>query len=1150
MALKPLNSVAGFSVGETPSNIILANGDVTTTNITTTGVANLNAIGNVKVTGGTIGQVIQTDGAGNLSFVTISTSSLSNGTSNVQVLNSGNITFSSAGTANQMVITSTGVNVAGTLNAVGNANVGNLGTGGLIVATGNVTGGNLTTGGIVSATGNVTGGNLTTGGVLSVTGNANVGNLGTAGLIVATGNVTGGNLTTAGIVSATGNLTTAAQLVSSVAVGTAPIVVTSTTLVPNLYTARANVADNINVTAPGTGTGYIVFANATTGNVAEWTSAGISSNLANNSITATTFVGDLSATTATITTGNITTINSGLMQNGNSNVTIAANGNVSISATGSPFELVVTSTGVNVAGTLNATGNANVGNLGTAGLVVATGNVTGGNLTTGGVLSVTGNANVGNLGTAGLVVATGNVTGGNLTTGGVLSVTGNANVGNLGTGGLITATGNITGGNLVTSGVLNVTGTGVSSIAGNLDMTSNTIINLATPTNASDAATKQYVDDVAQGLNIHDAVAAATPTTLATITGGTITYNNGTAGVGANLTTTGSFNLIDGVNVQTAGTRILVKSEANLVHNGIYTWSNATVITRATDYNSVPEVEAGDFVFCTAGTLYDNTGWVQVSSPAAIGGASDFIEFTQFSGAGTYTAGTGLTLTGSQFSITNTAVTAASYGNGDRVATFTVNGQGQLTAASNTVIAANAANLTGTTLGATIVTSSLTTVGTLGSLNVTGNANTGNLGTTTAIITTGNITTINSGLMQNGNSNVTITANGNVTLNAVGGARVIATATGANVTGTLGVSGNANVGNLGTTGAISTGTLAVTGTSNLNAIGNITITGGTSGQVIQTNGSGGLSFVTISTSSISNGNSNVSIPAANGNVNISAVGNANIVVVTGTGVNVAGYMNLGSGVLTTTGNANVGNLGTGGLIVATGNVTGGNLTTGGALSVTGNANVGNLGTAGLIVATGNVTGGNLVTGGALSVTGNANTGNLGTGTAIITTGNITTINSGLLQNGNSNITITANGNVAITAAGGTTELVITSTGANIAGYANVTGNLTVGNTQVLSATVTTTAITANQTIANLSVTGVTGVEFLVKGTDATGAKYSVATVQAVTNGTTADHATYGSVNLGGFTGSLTVNVSGGFLLLQVTPASANSTVWTTQARVI
>ena len=100
MALKPLNSVAGFSVGETPANIILANGDVTTNNITTTGKANLNAIGNVIITGGTNTQVIQTDGAGNLSFVTINTSLLANGNSNVQVLANGNITFSSAGTAN------------------------------------------------------------------------------------------------------------------------------------------------------------------------------------------------------------------------------------------------------------------------------------------------------------------------------------------------------------------------------------------------------------------------------------------------------------------------------------------------------------------------------------------------------------------------------------------------------------------------------------------------------------------------------------------------------------------------------------------------------------------------------------------------------------------------------------------------------------------------------------------------------------------------------------------------------------------------------------------------------------------------------------------------------------------------------------------
>ena len=108
--------------------------------------------------------------------------------------------------------------------------------------------------------------------------------------------------------------------------------------------------------------------------------------------------------------------------------------------------------------------------------------------------------------------------------------------------------------------------------------------------------------------------------------------------------------------------------------------------------------------------------------------------------------------------------------------------------------------------------------------------------------------------------------------------------------------------------------------------------------------------------------------------------------------------------MSVTANANVGNLGTAGLIVATGNITGGNL-----------------GTAGLIVATGNITGGNLVTGGALSVTANANVGNLGSG-AIVATGAISgasvsvstgTITAGTLTTG-SNVTVgTITGNWAL-----------------------------------------------------------------------------------------------------------------------------------------
>ena len=109
---------------------------------------------------------------------------------------------------------------------------------------------------------------------------------------------------------------------------------------------------------------------------------------------------------------------------------------------------------------------------------------------------------------------------------------------------------------------------------------------------------------------------------------------------------------------------------------------------------------------------------------------------------------------------------------------------------------------------------------------------------------------------------------------------------------------------------------------------------------------------------------------------------------------------------------------------------------------------------------------------------------------------------------------------------------------------------TLGNTAIRWGTLTSNTITANQTIATLSVTGVTGIEFLVKGIDSGGAKYSISTVQAVTDGANVDFSTFGGVQLGGYTGSLAVNIAGSNISLQVTPASSNSTVWTTQYRVI
>jgi hypothetical protein len=90
------------------------------------------------------------------------------------------------------------------------------------------------------------------------------------------------------------------------------------------------------------------------------------------------------------------------------------------------------------------------------------------------------------------------------------------------------------------------------------------------------------------------------------------------------------------------------------------------------------------------------------------------------------------------------------------------------------------------------------------------------------------------------------------------------------------------------------GNINVTSSANLGAVGNIVITGGTSGYVLSTDGLGNLSWTSQGggIATISNGNSNVNIPTANGNINFSAVGNANVVVITGTGANINGTANI------------------------------------------------------------------------------------------------------------------------------------------------------------------------------------------------------------------------------------------------------------------
>jgi hypothetical protein len=92
------------------------------------------------------------------------------------------------------------------------------------------------------------------------------------------------------------------------------------------------------------------------------------------------------------------------------------------------------------------------------------------------------------------------------------------------------------------------------------------------------------------------------------------------------------------------------------------------------------------------------------------------ITFAQFSTSQVYTAGTGLTLSGTQFSISNTGVTAAAYGSASSVATFTVNAQGQLTLAASTSIAINGNQITSGTVGSAYISGSYTGITGVGTL--------------------------------------------------------------------------------------------------------------------------------------------------------------------------------------------------------------------------------------------------------------------------------------------------------------------------------------------------------------------------------------------------------------------------------------------------
>jgi hypothetical protein len=259
------------------------------------------------------------------------------------------------------------------------------------------------------------------------------------------------------------------------------------------------------------------------------------------------------------------------------------------------------------------------------------------------------------------------------------------------------------------------------------------------PASANDLVNKSYVDTiVASGIHFHEPVRVESPINL------NATYNNGTAGVGATLTNAGTqvALVIDGITMVVAD-RVLVYQQTNQTQNGVYvvtsigSGSTNWILTRSDDTDTYgfagPDtLSEGSTFFVQQGT----TGAGETYTCSTIGtitfGTTN-ITFAQISSAQIYSAGTGLTLAGTQFSITNTG-TAGTYGSASQVPVFVTNAQGQVTSVTNTAIAITSAAVSGLAASATTDTTNAANI-------TTGTLDTGRLsGSYTGITGVGTLT--------------------------------------------------------------------------------------------------------------------------------------------------------------------------------------------------------------------------------------------------------------------------------------------------------------------------------------------------------------------------------------------------------------------------
>jgi len=381
-------------------------------------------------------------------------------------------------------------------------------------------------------------------------------------------------------------------------------------------------------------------------------------------------------------------------------------------------------------------------------------------------------------------------------------------------------------------------------ISGNITAASGRIINLGAPSLQSDAATKEYVDNMSSAaLHIHEAVVLTTPAD----SGRNDNYNNGTAGVSATLTATANGTLVIDSTVAQAAQRVLIKDCDDQAENGIYvvttvgTASTPYVMTRASDADTYGEqgansLDEGSYFFTTGGTSQKGAAYVCNTAGTITFGTTP-ITFAEFSQAQVYSAGNGISLTNTTISLA-TPVTAANGGTG--LSTTPTNGQlligngsnytlSTLTAGSGVSITNSAGSITlsATGLGGTVTA-------------VTASSPLASSGGTTPNISIANSTGTGSVVLDQGAtiSSATITAAASASITTITGTSANITT----VTGTTAGFSSANITQLGTTSA----TIAtLSGT-------NVTYSSGTISQLAATSAT--ISTVSGTNATYSNGN--------------------------------------------------------------------------------------------------------------------------------------------------------------------------------------------------------------------------------------------------------------------------------------------------------